>query len=458
MLTSTPNFFEFDPSHIPFQADLLHDWDHNIDWSKGVHEFLLSGSVGSAKSLVAAHIIIRHALMFSGAKILIGRRTLPDLKDTLFQKIIEHLEGDERLVEGRDYWVNTSRAIVTIRNGSTILGKSWADKKYKKFRSLELSLAVIEEAVESEGDDYTAIEEIRQRLQRQPHIKTNAILYLTNPSSPRHKLYKHFVDKPSPLKHIYRSKTKDNKFLPPEYENNLRANMAPREAQRMLDGEWIEIDSERIYYEYKDANYIRKDYVVNPNLPVSISFDFNIGLGKPMSCVLSQYDVRSDTFHFFDEIVIHGSRTLDVLEELANRGYLDKGYAWEIHGDATGGARSTNSKYSNYEIIDQFLANYKPKTQHKLNYRLCIPTSNPPIKKRHNIVNAYCLNANKVSRLFVYEKCKVLDEGMRLTALKKGAEYIEDDSQEYQHVTTSLGYRVCYSIVNKVLVKGGNIG
>lgn len=458
MLTSTPNFFEFDPAQIPFQADLLHDWDHNIDWAKGVHEFLLSGSVGSAKSLVAAHIIIRHALMFSGAKILIGRRTLPDLKDTLFQKILEHLEGDERLVEGKHYWVNTSRAIVTYRNGSTILGKSWADKKYKKFRSLELSLAVIEEAVESEGDDYTAIEEIRQRLQRQPHIPVNAILYLTNPSSPRHKLYKHFVDKPGPLKHIYRSKTKDNKFLPPEYENNLRANMAPREAQRMLDGEWIEIDSERIYYEYKDANYIRKDYVVNPNLPVSISFDFNIGLGKPMSCVLSQFDVYKDEFHFFDEIVIHGSRTLDVLEELANKEYLDKGYRWEIHGDATGGARSTNSKYSNYEIIDQFLANYKPKTQHKLNYRLCIPTSNPPIKKRHNIVNAYCLNANKVSRLFVYDKCKVTDEGMRLTALKKGADYIEDDSQEYQHVTTALGYRVCYSIVNKVLVKGGNIG
>jgi hypothetical protein len=89
---------------------------------------------------------------------------------------------------------------------------------------------------------------------------------------------------------------------------------------------------------------------------------------------------------------------------------------------------------------------------------MLVPRSNPPIRERHNIVNAYCTNSINQHRLFIYEKCKILNEGMKLTALKKGAEYIEDDSKEYQHVTTALGYRVVYSSQNKVIYKGGNIG
>jgi hypothetical protein len=34
---------------------------------------------------------------------------------------------------------------------------------------------------------------------------------------------------------------------------------------------------------------------------------------------------------------------------------------------------------------------------------------------------------------------------MRLTKLKKGASFIEDDTPAYQHVTTSIGYAICES-------------
>jgi len=132
---------------------------------------------------------------------------------------------------------------------------------------------------------------------------------------------------------------------------------------------------------------------------------------------------------------------------------------FEIHGDATGGARTTASNWSNYEIIENFLSNYRTKTGLKLNYQLFIPKSNPPIKERHNIVNGYCSNSLGEHRLFVYEKCKTINEGLKLTTLKKGADYIEDDgpNHPYQHVTTALGYRVSYTAKNKVLIKGGNI-
>ena len=456
---STPSVFEFSPDHIPFQRKVMDDITHGFDYSLGYHEILLSGSVGSAKSLLCAHIIVRHCLEHKGAKVLIGRRSLPDLKDTLFTTIVEHLECSE-LKENKDYKINYSQAYIEFSNGSVIMGKSWADKKYKKFRSLVLSIAVIEEAVENTGDDYKAIIEIRQRVGRLPHIKQNLIIYATNPDSPSHELYKYFFDEKKPNRHIYFSLTEQNPFLPKSYVDNLKENLPPKEAERMLFGKWVEIDKERIYYAYdSNINFKAEDYVINPHLPVSISFDFNIGIAKPMSCTLSQYDRATDTFHFFDEVVIHGSRTEDVLEEISAKGYFDLPVMFEIHGDATGGARTTNSKWSNYDLIDQFIKQYKSKSNPllKVNHRLLIPSVNPPIRERHIIVNAYCRNLKGDVRLFVYKKCKVLHEGMKLTALKKGAEYLEDDSKEYQHVTTALGYRVVYTSQNKVIVKGGNI-
>lgn len=417
---STPFYSEFDPRHIPFQENVLAKIHNSLDFSIGTHELLFSGSVGSSKSILAAHIILDHIATNQRSRVLICRRTLPDLKKTLFNKIIEHLEGDPTFKDC--YSVNTSAASIKFhtRFSGEIIAGYWADKRYMKFRSLELSMAVIEEAVESIGDDYQAIKEIRQRVSRLPHIKKNMIIYCTNPAGPSHELYKYFFESESKTRHVFFSLTEQNPFLPKTYIEQLKKDLDPKEARRMLYGEWIEIDKERIYYAYNsDVNFKKQTYNIRNDLPISIAFDFNIGLGKPMSSTLSQYDVKTDTFHFFDEVVVHGSRTEDQLEEMQAKGYFELNARFEIHGDATGGAKSTASKWSNYEIIDQFLANYKTKSGLKLNYQLFVPKSNPPVRERHNIVNAYCLNSIGQTRLFVYEKCKTLNEGMKLTALKK---------------------------------------
>lgn len=454
---SIPIYSEYDPSVVPWQLKVVADIKYKYDYSIGTHEVLLSGAIGSGKSVLAAHLIIDHALRFPNSRIGIGRRSLPDLKATIFRTIIEHLEDDllkpfiEKILE------NTAQ--VHLTNGSIIEGVSWADKRWQKLRSRVYSFFAFEEAIENEQDSLQAFIEIRQRVGRVVHVKQNIILYCTNPGDPSSHLYKYFFEEKQPTKHIYFSLTEQNPFLPKSYIEQLKRDLPEKEAKRQIYGQWISIDRERIYYSYdENKNYIQSDYVINNNLPVSISFDFNLSLGKPMSCTLSQYDRTKDQFHFFDEIVIHGSRTEDVLEEIAAKGYFDLPVVFEIHGDATGGARSTNSKWSNYDLIDQFIKQYKSKTNPslKVNHRLLIPSSNPPVRERHIIVNAYCRNMKNDVRLFVYKKCKTLHEGMKLTSLKKGADYIEDDSKEYQHVTTALGYRVVYTSQNKVIVKGGN--
>jgi hypothetical protein len=46
----------------------------------------------------------------------------------------------------------------------------------------------------------------------------------------------------------------------------------------------------------------------------------------------------------------------------------------------------------------------------------------------------------------VHKRAKTVDEGLRLTKLKAGGHYIEDDTKHYQHVTTALGYGLIAAI------------
>ena len=84
-----PEIDDFKP--LPKQWEIIRDIRTKFDYSLGTHEILLSGSVGSSKSLALAHIAITHCIMNPGAKVGIGRRTLPSLKDTLFATIKDHL-------------------------------------------------------------------------------------------------------------------------------------------------------------------------------------------------------------------------------------------------------------------------------------------------------------------------------------------------------------------------------
>lgn len=372
------------------------------------------------------------------------RRSLPDIKRTIFLKCIEQCQD---LTEDKDYFVNTTSGTIKFSNGSEIISMSFADKRYHKFRSVDLSAAIFEELVEISGDDIQAYTETKMRIGRIPHVKEKWIISCTNPGSPSSHWYEYFLTKTSANMRIYYSLTHENPFLPPIYIEQLKRELDPMMAKRMLEGQWLDISKDIIYHQYsRDRNYRAQKYNIVKGLPIIVAYDFNIGLGKPMSVVLGQHHTWSDEWHWFDEIVIHGSRTEDTLDELALKGYLDLEHnpTIEIYGDATGEARSTSSKHSDYDIIRKFLANYQRKDKKVLPFAIKVPRSNPPIRERHNTVNAYCLNALEQVRFYVYEKCATLDKGMRLTALKKGASYIEDDANEYQHATTSVGYAVVY--------------
>lgn len=430
---STPNLTEFDPTVIPFQYQLIQDIRQNFDYSKGVQEILLSGSVGSAKTLTVAHLILTHVLLYPRSRALLARRALIDLKDTLLDKLLAHMEGV--LIPGQHYLHNKAINKITFANGSEIICRSWADRNFMKFRSLELSCAAIDELTENNAEEFQAFyPEIFSRCNRLPKVPERFVICATNPGSPAHPAFDHFILSKSKRRHVYYSLTSENPFLHSSYIENLKEMYTEKEAQRMLYGKWIELGSEVIYYAYSSHNLINS-FTPKIGHPIYIAFDFNIGVGKPMSACCFQH--IDSVFYFFNEVVIHGGRTLDVVEELVSRKIVNKNFHYVVTGDSAGRARTTNFNRSDYEVVMEAL-----KSSY-IGYELNIRRTNPAVRTRHIIVNGQLCNAKgRRSIRIVKDKCPMLIKGFRLTALKKGHSYREDDTPEYQHITTAAGYGI----------------
>ena len=443
------SYESFDPREIDWQNDFVFDLFNTLPFDESKQEVLLSGSYGSAKSTIAAWICICFCIEFPKYRFLIGRKSLPDLKDTLFRLICDLLRNSPNLIEDNHFKVLENTARIKFKNGSEIFSKTWGDKKYKKFRSVDADAAIVEELTENDLEDREAYYELFDRIGRRG-MPFPVLISCTNPDSPTHWAYKHFMLSDNPYRHVYYSITADNKFLPSWYAESIRAKYSAKEVRRFLYGEWVELASDSIYYGYDiNENFKKEEYIPHKHLPVIMAWDFNIGVGKPLSVAFLQRvgdNSATATFHVYAEVVIEGLRTREILRECLDRGLLDHPNLIKIQGDATGRARSTSSEMHNYEIIDAFLSQALNSRKQPIWYEIDVNMSNPAVKKRHNLVNGLICNDRKERRLFVYEGAEKANEGFRLTRLKKGAGYVEDDSFDAQHITTAIGYAVCQEI------------
>lgn len=433
----TPTLQEFNPKLVPWQYKAI-KYVNEFDYSKGFLEIMLSGSVGSAKSILAAHLIALHCIRNNGARILVLRRALKDLKRTLWQTLLAHLSDTPELIES----YNKSEMKIRLVNGSEIIGDSYDAGDLEKFRSLELSGVAIEEASESNKEVYDAV---KMRIGRLPKVHENFLLTLTNPDDPSHYLYKVMIEKDGQdNKKVFYSLTEDNPFLPSWYIENLRRELDPQMARRMLKGEWISIQGATPYYAYDDSIQFLKDksYEINPAYPLDFFHDFNIGEGKPMSSGYGQ--VIKGVFHIAKSFVVEGFNTEEIITEMIDDGCLELVREVRVFGDRNGKNKDTRNNRSDYDIILKKLQNYRKSNGQALKVTLCVPNENPPIRSRQNIVNSHCKNELGETRLFIYKDAPKVDEGLKLTKVKKGSSYQEDDNNDYQHVVSAVGYYIHY--------------
>jgi len=434
---SEPHLERFIP--FGYQREVL-NLLHNYEYALNTPEILLSGSVGSAKSILLAHIAIIHCLTWPGARIAIGRRSLPDLKKTLYGEIMEHLAH----INPSLYRPRRHTGEITFPNGSEIISATWGDGLYAKFRSLKLSGLIIEELTENDDQFMPGFKILKARVRRIPSVKQNFVIAATNPGEPDSLWYQYFIEgaREYPSRYVFYSNTRENPYLEAVYYDQLLQDYSVLEAERYLRGKWISLEGKGIYHAYsEERNYRDKPYEPDLSKPFHICFDFNTAEGKPQSACIFQY-VKGEWHFFAESIIDRANWCLDNLTDFEAQGILKGVQMIYVHGDASGKAKSSNSLRSNYELIEDWLA------QKRIPFRMQVPKSNPPLVERWTTVNALCQNAKLEVRIFVYKTCPVLNQGMKL-ARKKPGTALEDDSQRYQHVTTAAGYGICYTKVDE---------
>jgi len=473
ILEEALNFKTFNPKLIPYQYRVIYDIKKTFDYSNGPHYIMLSGSIGSAKSTLLAWLIIKHCTEFDGAGVLIGRKAMPDLADTIFQELLDMLEG--ALVEGVDYWVNHTKKSLRFKNKSYVIARSWSDRKFKsKFRSLKLSMVVIEELTENDSKDWQFFDEVIGRLGRAKDKKNrtipeNIFIAATNPDDPSHDAYKFFIKGSKKTGnyacktdedgltniHTYYSLTEQNPFLPSWYHASLRKKYDAKMIRRMLYGEWLYINTDVIYYCYDPVKHLAPNLEIKKNLPIRLSFDFNISKGKPMSSCMLQFNpkarnqsIKDKRFTFFEEVAVEGARTLTAMEEWAGKGVFDLPHNPKIiiHGDQTGTKSDSRGVQSDYDIIEKFIANYERKDEDPIEYEIDLPTVNPHQRIRHNISNGQLENADNEISVVIDEKCYFIDAGFSNTRLAENSKYTEDQTTEGQDMSTAATYAIHYCV------------
>lgn len=186
---------------------------------------LLSGSYRSGKTEIMARAILRHALVFPGAKVGVFRAHLASLRKSTLPTVLELIHPS--WVKS---WSNTE-LVMRLVNESTIsfIGADFPDR----LGSIELTMAAIDEASEVSEEAVTMIQgrlsgqlimppnldslptNLREYAERSLEVRQTWLA--CNPKSTSHPLYRNFFKAPKPGHKVYTSNSIANTNLPVNY-------------------------------------------------------------------------------------------------------------------------------------------------------------------------------------------------------------------------------------------------
>jgi len=222
-------------------------------------------------------------------------------------------------------------------------------------------------------------------------------------------------------------------ILSPKEIEDAKRSMDPKFYRQEYEGSFETI-SGRVYSDYTDANHT--DRVIQKGKDIIWTHDFNF---TPLSSAILQVDEvkgpdEVDKIYMVDEIVLESAVAQNTAAEFVERFKDYKSSMVYIYGDAQGHHGEKHGFQSDYLQIEKILKQngFRVNVKATRNYR--------PIKTSQSSLRAKVLNASGERSFFVNAaKCKYGDKGLKLTQLKKGSSFQEEDSK-YQHITTAMRY------------------
>ena len=204
------------------------------------------------------------------------------------------------------------------------------------------------------------------------------------------------------------------------------------QAKSDLDQRTFRQEFEGTFENYSGAiyyNFHPVDSVVDKQLdwtkPLHIGMDFNV---SPMSAAVAQ--VERDKLYFVDEVVIYGSNTDEMCEEIRNR-YGTKLPIF-IYPDPAARQRKTSAGgKTDLSILQNAGFDVKAKLRHTA------------VRDRINTVNSRLKDSKGIRHIFISKYCKTLIKGLQRQTYKEDTN-IPNKEDGFDHMNDALGYLVDY--------------
>ena len=311
--------------------------------------------------------------------------------------------------------INESDLSIRLKNGS-IINLKGADNP-DSLRGVGLNFIVLDEFADMKKTAWTEV--LRPTLSD----KQGAALFIGSPKGRNH-FYDLWCDGIDGREGwaSYQYTTLDGGNVPEEEIDAAKRDLDERTFQQEYLAKFVNY-SGIIYYNFAREKSVTKAQVSKAD-PIHIGLDFNI---DPMSAVV--FNREGNTLHAIDEIVIHGSNTDEMADEIKQR-YPDRRIT--IYPDPAARQRKTSAGgRTDLSILENagFAVKVRPK--------------HTAVRDRINAVNSRLKTTDGERHLFIDPACKHTIQGLERHTYKEGTSQPDKDSG-FDHMNDAVGYCVDY--------------
>lgn len=433
----------FKPDLLPHQVELMRDTTTKI--------LGLCSGFGGGKSWSAARKVVQLLLLNPGYDGIVTEPTIPLLVKIMYPELEAAFDqaGLRWKFNKQDkiyyVWVNGTKTRVICDSM----------ENYTRLIGVNAAWVVCDEFDTTKQD--IAMEAFKKLLGRMRAGRVRQFIIVSTPEGFR-AMYQIFVKMAGPGKRLIKAKTTDNRHLPADYIDTMRANYPGPLIEAYINGEFVNLTSGAVYPQFSRTENASNESVL-PDDELHIGMDFNV---MKMSAVVyvkryRQHDVEivdEDTgevqvshqtveeFHAVDEFVDLYD-TPAMIEAIFER-YPDHSLAnlINIYPDSSGKSRKT-TKADTSDIAQLEEAGWY------VHYN----SVNPPVRARIMAMNAMMCNSLGLRRYFVnVDACPTLTECLEQQVYdeKKGE---PDKTAGVDHMNDAAGYPVAfiYPIVRPVV-------
>jgi len=323
---------------------------------------VFKGTAGSGKSVFCAQKIVLRTVTEEGHRFLCIRKVAGTIEGSIWKELKSAIQSTGF---AHEFTYNQTRHVIThTPTGNEIICMGIDDPE--KVKSIHRPTGIwIEEATELTQDDFNQLDtRVRGEL---THYKQ--VMLSFNPTDHRNWIKAYFFGAVWPQtteidgrvmtieRRLIETSWRDNPFLTDEdiAKIKIKGSLSANFHRVYFLGEWGIPEVANPFMHMFNDSFISDSIEIDPKLTAYISFDFNV---SPATATLHQYG--HDFYYTLDEFRLLSAKDRQMdksyTEELCDKIRLKYGNLHiRVTGDASAFSRKANSRYTDYQIIQNEL-------------------------------------------------------------------------------------------------------